>query len=475
LQQSHDNTLNSNQDSISEENSEIPKLAPAVKAENYINKQIPDYLRIKKQALYLPLTILLLFIYIYSPGLKFIPGFGSLFSLFFMISVFLFWPGIFLSLVRKRIFVVFSMLILGAIIYCFAMNIFYDPAKNNIYFLNLYPIVLLRMYIEVFLFSIAFFIFFSKCVSTEVDDIIKLYFGIVVLQFLFVVLMLVFPNMRIYFFSNIFPIDTKIVEDQLIAFRGYGIASDYLFSYPLFNGLVAAGALWFAAARSLSYLTFVPLALIPVLLNARIGIIFIPIFLLSILIVIGRHFKRKLIKRISLILLLFPLIMIAVGLVLIKLFLEQTYTWAINGIVQIFSILILQAGKSWTLNQLLSHHINYPDSVIENILGTGIYLFDNPAYYLASDIGYINYLYYGGVVLSLLVYISFLIILFSAYIKSKSYSMKGLLVCGGIGFWLCHFKGIIVGSNSFLKGLVLLCVFIILQDVNSDNQMNLKK
>ena len=187
-------------------------------------------------------------------------------------------------------------------------------------------------------------------------------------------------------------------EQATRAIRYYGFSSTLNLSMPLFQGFCGAVAIIYALQRSYKYWVIVLFMCVSIGLNARVGFIFIPLA--------GAFYLASLLSKQPfkfIIMLATSLIVLYISYEFIMNFESRnpdgtltTLGWAMQGVKQYMSLLSGdKVGGVDTLSILFGQMFHFP-SGIDLLLGTG-----KDAFYAAinSDIGYINYLYYGGIVL----------------------------------------------------------------------------
>ncbi|MDB9444798.1 hypothetical protein [Anabaena sp. CS-542/02] len=427
----------------------------------------------KKQKLYEIALNVILFLYIYIPSFSFfVPATTVILPLGIIGFSFLFHKKDFVLGLKNKTLFLFSMAY-GVII---AYSFIFDFFGNSIAYMGigqLYSIISLRVYLETFLGSVAIYLMFKSLSRNAPEDLIKSLFLITFVQFIFCLLMLTSGEIRDYISLSLLRPDEKIALDgeltSLAQRRGYGLASGHLFSYPLFNGLVCCSALWFfLKKRNVYYLILSFMAVVPILINARIGLISMPVFLISLILEkrLVVNFVKWLLKNCA-----FVFMVLLIGLSSIQLYNfipEKTLLWveeAIFGIID--AITYGNIEYSSTLNDLLTSHIHIPDNLISFLIGDGMYLFLNPTSPISSDVGYVRLIFFGGLILSVFLYIIFIFLFGIAVNKAKTNIVRLTLVCGSLMIFIANFKGLVFHNhNSILRAMVLLCVFVILDFTN---------
>ena len=399
-----------------------------------------------------------MFFYIYMPSFQAIPGSFLIPTVLLLAVVVVVRPAGFFWVAKNRLLFWFSVLWGTAILYSVLVELL-SGTDSGRSVASTYPVTLTRFYIEGVVVATGLVALLRTKVSDPVEVIIRSFYWAAGAQFVFVVLMLLIPAWRDYFFTSVSqPMDKLEVGSFWYQARGYGVAAFHLFSYPLFNGLVFFISTWMAVSRSYWYLLLSAIALVPVFLNARIGLIFIPIFFFSVLFAVLPTISRKQLLRYAFVTVagLGAVVGAVIFVAASGLVPAAVLDWAIAGIAE-YGQLIL-TGESQTLDVLVGSHLHLP-SGSTLLTGEGEYLFRGTHYGgLSSDIGYVNFLFYGGLFFSLIIYAAFLVLGVGCYRGASSLFDRCIISAVIIGLFAAHVKGIIFSSNPFMKAVTLLLV-----------------
>jgi hypothetical protein len=422
---------------------------------------------------------IILFLYIYLPVFRVFPFATTLLlPSALVLSSFVLFNRRFKSILTIKEIKILSLGLLISLIYSFIHDY---PPESSAEFFRSYSIIFLRIYIQVILSSISIYLIFRSLGKGSSESLIKSFFWIISVQFLANFTMLLSPTLRDFINIDLLRVSHKLVfdgmEGNLYYLRGYGLASGHLFSYPLFNGFIVCIALWMTFKRNFSYSLIVFASVIPIFLNARIGIISIPIFLISFfftnfkgIFIQFSKFKLSfriifsLLKNILYFLLSIYIISILSGK-LLDIIPEDTFKWAQSGVEQVLNLLLYRdVSQSRTLDALTSSHTFYPDNFMSLFLGDGFYIFGKlKDQSFSSDIGYIMIIFFGGLFLSFLLYCSFLYFFFIAFKKANKNLPRFTIICGTLMIFFSNYKGLAFHfENSLLKAMILYCIFVIL-------------
>jgi hypothetical protein len=399
-----------------------------------------------------------MFFYIYMPSFQGIPASTLIPTVMLLAFALVACPSAFFLVAKHRLLLWFSALWWTAILYGVLVELL-SGADSGRGALDRYPVTMARFYVEGVIVAVCLVALLRKRFSDPVGTIFKAFYLAATVQFVFVILMLLLPAWRDYYFMSVSqPLDKLEVGSFWYQARGYGVAAFHLFSYPLFNGLVFFISAWMAVTRSYWYLILSAIALVPVFLNARIGLVFVPIFFLSVLFAVVPTISVRPVLRYAIVTIagLGCVVGAVVVVVTSGIVPAAVVEWALAGIVEYGQLLM--TGESHTLEILVDSHMHLPAGSAL-ITGEGEYLFRGNHYGgLSSDIGYVNFLFYGGLFFSTLVYASFIALGIGCFRSASSLFDRCVISAMVIGLFAAHFKGIMFESNPFMKAVALLLV-----------------
>jgi hypothetical protein len=134
--------------------------------------------------------------------------------------------------------------------------------------------------------------------------------------------------------------------------------------------------------------------------------------------------------------------------------------WAAEGIMGALGALT-GTGESVTLNIIIKKQLHLPHQMSEIIFGKGLVVFGNHKSPVTSDLGYIRYIYYGGIVLSLMFYFNIYNFAKSCIALTSDKFFKIFLISITAMIFVAHFKGDVFNSSAFMKGVFLIQVFML--------------
>ena len=342
---------------------------------------------------------------------------------------------------------------------------------------------ILKFYLSVIVTSVSLYLLFSFFKKGNPEELIKSFFWIISIQFAICLLMLLNQEIRDYINFSLITPQIKFASDGIKStydFRaGYGLATEQLFTYPLFNAWIACVSLFSYWKKNVYYLFFVPISLIPAFLNARVSVIFLPSFIFSFLLIEKKNFLNldilvKVFASFSFLVFFLTFSFIQ----FINYIPEKTYFWIATGFSDFLKLISFGAinifvgesnfGFGSSTDILLESHLFFPDNFLSLLLGEGIYIFGNKFSSVSSDIGYIRSIFFGGLIF--LIAMSFVFIGFLLKIMSKTRNeiYQAILTSGILLILIGNVKGDIFANNALLRGVFLFGIFVLF-DLNVNN------
>ncbi|MGW8159260.1 MAG: hypothetical protein ACWGKN_12260 [Desulfoprunum sp.] len=274
------------------------------------------------------------------------------------------------------------------------------------------------------------------------------------LQVFCITLTIIFPEFRKFIIDNSGSEGLEDVFTRVNEFRIYGLARGYTFTMPLFQGLCIVIATALGFFKTSKYFLLIPIYIFSIAINARIALISILIVPFVILFI---GIKKNPGKKI------FGLIILLVSIYFVPQFISykadnsslySTWSWLNSGIEEIIDFKSGEiAGNLYALTKTMWF---YPEG-IELLFGTGVDVFGGIA--KSSDIGYVINLYYGGVILSILIYIPYIVLLMT-YCKGNLIE-RTVNISVLVYLFLANFKGNVFRPNEIINGVLVLIIFSI--------------
>ncbi|MDN5638443.1 MAG: hypothetical protein L0G48_09865 [Staphylococcus equorum] len=286
--------------------------------------------------------------------------------------------------------------------------------------------------------------------------IIQFFVNIAFIQFVFVVLTLIFPDFREWILSTARQEDIlDISNDKWGGLRSFGLASGYTSSLPMFMGICSLFSFYLFVyfdklSLKISYFICSFLFIFTVLLNARTGLtpmvllgFFFPIFFLF-------NLKKKSKTLIFLIISAFILTSFSHTTLLESDYLER-FRMGLEDVNN------LTLGKFTGNFEVLSDMWFIPENIYNLIFGSGKDVFG--LYSHGSDIGIIRDIYMYGL---LNVFVISIVLFYASIPLFKVFSKffdNLFVIVFVLSFFIFYFKGLILSSNEVMNLLFILIVF----------------
>jgi hypothetical protein len=405
--------------------------------------------------------VILLFLFVYNPPFKFLSIYPGFIISFFSIILL-----IYHSLIKKQAFYSFNNIIPVSLIFILSVYSFYI-----VFFHGTYEFAIAKGYL---LFILAYIFgpylilhILKKRKELDLNNIIKYFILISVIQSIIMILMLLFPNLKEFFFS-IQKDDRQFLHLESGGFRMLGLAYGVVWDLGFIQSLSAIFIVWILPRLkyknqfwlySFAYL----LIFISIIMSGRTGFfgIFISLVLLSYnLFIVKKNFGyyfRFLLSLLITSFLTFKIIYASISPDLRYLLSDKIIPWAFELFINSNEGNGLETKSS---NNLKDMYFDVSTSTF--LIGDGYYSdpTDKAAYYLGTDAGYMRQLLFYGLFGSLILYLFYFLIfkkiIYVVYISfDKSTILMFLLIA--FYYFFAHVKGdIFMGGDMPLRVLFIL-------------------
>lgn len=395
----------------------------------------------------------ILFIYIFSPKFIFFPIDFS-----FIIAL----GSFFLLFINRGIQKIFSKY---AIIICFHISFSFLFLFNEFYHFstfnsNSYSIIFIRQVIEGILPACCFTYYLYKYRI----DFIRFIKYFLIIQIIFSVLM-INMDFKDFIFQKVIKLDEYAEKFSFL--RNFGIARNYLSWFPsCCSFLIFILFLDYCYNKKITSLLILILSNIILLLNSRTSIIIELFCIISSYLYFcyqnkmrkkDKILKKKLSFQQKVIIIIFCFIISITVLILINLnqdFFEKIGDWLLQAVNSIGSLFGNDYQGPNTFKDLNLFY--FPKESYSLLFGYGDPIYNNQI----SDIGYVRYVLYGGILLFfclLIVYFEFFRIGFNG---SNKQSEKMFLVIIYSSLLMLQYKGEVLSLNEITKLLFLASIYI---------------
>lgn len=387
-------------------------------------------------------------LFISSPPLFFLPiSFSLIISPITLV--------ILLSMSRdyQRMILTQTIFIAFVLLYSVLVDLF-SNSYHSIPIVQLYTFHYLRFLFEIVVscFVIAYFCLGQDQTQKDIELTIARMLAIFCLiQMVVSIAMFYDVSLKSYIFTNImrYSLDSKEMHPFFFTIRSFGLANGYFFEFPMLLSMISAYFLYVYSTYKLnSYLIFALLALCLGLINARIAII-CPLFYLFIKALLLRYSIREVFKYLLL------LVFVSIGLsysISISGNSSKTIEWISSGMNQFVGMLLMD-DTTGTYRDLSSMD-GLPTDLSNVLLGDFSYVHSNG---ISSDIGYVHYIYFGGLFFLILSSFSYMHILYFYLSKFKVLKGKSIfMIAMIIVLFVFMIKGRAFLPNGFNKFMFIL-------------------
>lgn len=412
----------------------------------------------------------------YMPNLAYILRINSfvllaLISIPCLVSCFAKKSKIFEEMLKSKVSIVFVFINFIITLYYLAITFYAGTSVTNIFELRIIQNLIPIYY---WICSIAI-ISELKYLRLSNNEILEFIIKVAVLQGIICLLMSFMPFFR-NIALNIFYSNHK-ENIYLTRSRLYGICDgDYTYGFQILNSLMALFSITYGICENKKKYYFLAIIiLIATFLNGRSGLI---IFAIS-MVVISLYFifvKKNLFKSLRLIISL--VIIIFLSLLIIKNYLPNTYILLEHGVNDVLSF--LNGDNTTESSTLFSDMLFFPENPIKFIFGSGFRVFGKKGYqygvFRSSDIGYVNDIFMGGIILLFLEFFEYIYAIFIIYKNnSKKHFEQIACLCILITMLMANFKGELFRSQMLCSTIILLIVAMLFkknEGAENENRIN---
>lgn len=286
------------------------------------------------------------------------------------------------------------------------------------------------------------------------EDAWKFIFRVASLQGVICVLMFLVPsfkNIANIIFANY---SGFRVGDYIMLTRIYGLSCDYTYGMPLIHGVLSAVCFYFALERGKNYFFYFPFLFLVAVLNSRTGL-FLGVFgvFLSFVFYFSKH---RLSKRTAKLIIT---IVLAAGAILLVLCSNPFTYQFLSALFQEIYEFVFRGNKVGTTEYLLESHLFFPEGM-EFVFGRGHRVYGEAAKqagYMASDIGFVNDMFMGGLIYCGILYGT---IFFFILRKTKNLTIRFIQFLLAASWMIANIKGQVTVNYSFSVLMVLMVAMV---------------
>lgn len=397
--------------------------------------------------IYILFLCLFTFVFIYTPPLHFIPVQIDLFiyaiTFYLVLSQrinilgFLGTPGLNKSFHCNLVLLSYSIL----------LTLLVPP---SIGLMDLNPVKIVRLLIEVFgIPYVIISVYFKKGLSRK--KIVDVLLWIAIIQSYIAILMIFVPSVKSFVTTSILRFDTanKLSFQSLLDERVFGIGSEYLFGLPIFQAMMACVYINVTKEKRFFFL-FNLLCLIGSAIFCARSSLFV--FLCYFLYYFVNRFKTHVVSSI-----------LMMGLISGIVYSIYIYLINIEGIIAIEHFNRAFNGQYQGYDSLFDTMLFFPTDLLTWLFGNGSYVFFDKK--RASDLGYVNDIFYGGVFYLSLEILAMYYLYKEAQKANYLYSVLPLLF---LSLLVLNYKGSVYSAKDYMKGIMLLYYTVVLKYQTKD-------
>lgn len=303
----------------------------------------------------------------------------------------------------------------------------------------------------------------SKENGWSIDEIINLIIAAAIIQALLAVAAFFIPELHTFFIAKMLDYGANPVIAQA-EHRNYGFAIGLAYAIPIFQTVIAL--LVIHPSRKINIFNYIMAILLffSAIINARTAIVTAVIGIFSMVVLDRQPLKKRLKYGVGFAALVG--IMVIILQQVVATFAPMTFYWIANGFKEIFGF--ITKGETQTKGNYFAYMMDpnkyqIPDNLIEILFGAGHRTMGMAIKYgYASDIGYINDLWRGGIIYIILLYFLFMAIMWSLR-KHTNPRISFLGTFMLILYPFINIKGVAADTNTisyFLFLLYIMCVSV---------------
>lgn len=358
---------------------------------------------------------------------------------------------------------IFSILLLLVTMYIFfVMGI--NIIINNVYYFENFAVTVYRLVflIPAQLICIQYLICRSEELGFSLKEFLLTFIWAGIIQAIIGILALLFPALK----ELLINIMSNNIGSEVFfrgggdRFRYFGFAASLLDTFGYGMGILFTLSIFLAFEKNSKYLYLSLILLIPSFLNSRTGLLISAMgFIWSIPLLFNKIRLLKLLKTILRIILLITIGII--GLKILEIVSPLTIEWITRGLMSFSSIFtgheteyievtdILFSDRFWTLPEGL-----------ELIFGTGHTAYGISDLGFHSDVGYVNHIWLGGIIGTILLYIPLIVLFIKAHKKANRMG-QWLVLYLFIAFFVGLIKGDLISYNAGLVTTLAIYFYVI--------------
>ncbi|MBK0348159.1 hypothetical protein JDW15_05810 [Aerococcaceae bacterium zg-ZJ1578] len=361
-----------------------------------------------------------------------------------------------MRVISNRNILLFILVIFINSLYLF-LTVMLNETKINVVFSLLYLLVLSLP------ISIAI-VLIGKSVGKTTDDFMKMIFLVSFIQGVLAILSFKFPVIQQFFINQLLLSGYGEVFREISAFRSYGYASGLTFATPVLQSIIFVIYSMYKKQKTLFDYFCMLCILFSAIINARTSIVVVIFGMLISLIFSNKNNIYKIVGVIGGLAVAFYLYNIEPINISTN---NDTFRWVIDGINEIINFIHGRNQKGY-FNYLKNDRIYALPRAFKLFFGEGIRVMFGSDFNIASDIGYVNDVWLGGLIYAGSIYFNFILFILGLNSKLKHVTTSNIKISIFIlvSIFLLNIKGYIFGYNSVFNILVLMFIIFELNNMS---------
>lgn len=415
------------------------------------------------------LFLMLLFVYIYAPPFKFIPiGINKLIAPIALLGLLFCFKGATLKvLLQKHLFIAICLTVVS-IIYAVAIDT--TLPTNNVPFAQKNSFGQAMILIELLPITLFICTYGIRKLKLTLADFLSSFVTVAAIQSFIAFAMLLLPGLRMFILTTILNYDAnkdKIFRPDLYIFRSFGMSQDLLFSLAIVQGIAVACILSLCLYNFSKYkysLLLIPLLLLSIAINARIGLITIIMFILVTMLFALLKLRIHLLSRFlvfSSVSVLIIYLFIGNANYLLELDIEQNIKWASEAFVQGKNFAQGSQTDIGNFGAIKDRFWHLPENESARMFGEGKYVFRDDKISKKSDVGYVRKIYFGGYIYSFFSYSALIYLFIGSQKKNHQEAFKPLFYSILLSALVAQLKGDIFVPVPGFRIIFLIFIFAI--------------
>lgn len=298
---------------------------------------------------------------------------------------------------------------------------------------------------EIFVRSSFVDIIFDYFVPIGIISFFKVRLRVTSIQNIMIIVFLVASLISVFLITNPqFAIATRVIfdstsiytDDRFIARRQFGISQYLLFTYSILMAFMAGK---FICINKIRYFIIGLLCVIAFAFNARTGFVILLIYVL-----VYAYINKLNIFKFKYFLLIPFLLAFCIPYLALRF--PETYEWMTDAFVDVFEPGESKEGTLETLNS----YVFFPENLQTWLIGEGYSRFQSLS--KNSDVGYVNQIFYGGILYFILILCMYVKIIYRYYrLSTDRIAFIALL----ISILISNYKGFAFSSNELTRFILI--------------------